>query len=82
MAADVDKRTPENGSKAPPHAGMASPGPRSSIGKVLWTLSLVAAVPLFAFGVRYYQDAQLLKRQVRHASVTQLFHAVFAEHIG
>ncbi|TWW72017.1 Selenoprotein N [Takifugu flavidus] len=62
MAADVDKNTPENGSKTPPHAGNANPGSRSWICKGLWTLILVTAVPLFAFGVKYYQDAHLLKR--------------------
>lgn len=81
MAADVDKNTPENGSKTPPHAENANPGSRSWICKGLWTLILVAAVPLFAFGVKYYQDAHLLKRHVSHTSVTPLFNFVFVEHI-
>lgn len=77
MAADVDKSTPENGRKTPSHAGNASPGSRSWICKGLWTLILVGFVPLFAFGVKYYQDAQLLKRHVRHP----LFNLVFGNYI-
>lgn len=69
MAADVDKATPENGNKTRPRAGNADPGSKSWVWKGLWTLTLIGAVPLFAFGVKYYQDAQLLERHVRHISV-------------
>lgn len=65
MAADVDKTTPENGSKISARTGHQSPGSGSWISKGLWTLLLVGAVPLLAFGAKYYQDAQLLKRHVR-----------------
>lgn len=80
MAADVDKTSPENGSNTPPQAGNANPGYRSWICKGLWTLILVAAVPIFAFGIKYYQDAQFLKRHVRHTSVSQ-FNSVLVKHI-
>lgn len=56
MAADVDKATPENGSNR------ARSG--SWILRGLWTLVLVAAVPLLAVGIKYYRDAQLLRRHV------------------
>lgn len=67
MAADVDKITLKNGTSSP-HTGFRSPW----IFKGVWTLFLLAAVPLLAFGVKYYQDAQLLKRHVRATSVTTL----------
>lgn len=67
MAADVDKIALENGTTSP-HTGLRSPW----ISKGVWTLLLLVAVPLLAFGVKYYQDAQLLKRHVRATSVTTL----------
>lgn len=72
MAADVDKTTPDDGSRIPPQIGHRSPGSGSWFSRGLWTLLLVAAVPLLAFGVKYYQDAQLLKRHVRPTSVLTL----------
>lgn len=72
MAADVDKTIPENGNNTPPpQAGKANSGFRSWICKGLWTVILVAAVPIFALGIKSYQDAQLLKRHVRHTSLMQ-----------
>ncbi len=70
MAADVDKTTPEDGSRIPPQNEPQSPGSGSFISRGLWTLLLLGAVPLLAFGIKYYQDTQLLKRQVRPTSVT------------
>ena len=69
MAADVDKTSPENGNDTPPQTGNATSGVTSGICKGLWTLILVAVVPIFAFGIKYYQDTHLLKRHVRHTSV-------------
>uniref|UniRef100_A0A3Q2W5Y1 Selenoprotein N n=1 Tax=Haplochromis burtoni TaxID=8153 RepID=A0A3Q2W5Y1_HAPBU len=62
MAADVDKRIPEEEKKIAPQNGKQSPGSRSWICRGMWTWVVVCAVPLFAFGIKYYQDAQLLKR--------------------
>uniref|UniRef100_A0A668UCG1 Uncharacterized protein n=1 Tax=Oreochromis aureus TaxID=47969 RepID=A0A668UCG1_OREAU len=62
MAADVDKRIPEEEKKISPQNGKQRPGSRSWICRGMWTLLVVCAVPLFAFGIKYYQDAQLLKR--------------------
>lgn len=72
MAADVDKTTPEDGSRISPQNVHRSPGSGSWISKRLWTLLLVGAVPLLAFGIKYYQDALLLKRHVRSTSVITL----------
>lgn len=71
MAADVDKTIPKNGNNTPPQAGNANSGFRSWTCKGLWTVIIVAAVPIFALGIRYYQDTQLLKRHVRHTSLMQ-----------
>ncbi|KAM3594496.1 uncharacterized protein V6R79_008969 [Siganus canaliculatus] len=62
MAADVDKTTSEDGNKISPQNGHRGSGSRSWISKWLWTLLVVGAVPLFAFGIKYYQDTQFLKR--------------------
>uniref|UniRef100_A0A3Q1F5A9 Selenoprotein N n=1 Tax=Acanthochromis polyacanthus TaxID=80966 RepID=A0A3Q1F5A9_9TELE len=62
MAADVDKRTSEEESKIWPQNGRRTPGSGSWIYRGMWTLLMVCAVPLLAFGIKYYQDAQLLKR--------------------
>lgn len=56
MAADVDKTTPEDGHRAR--------GSGSWVFRGMWTLLFVAAVPLLAFGIKYYQDTQFLKRHV------------------
>ena len=75
MAADVDKRIPQelaenvtppadqHGADAgvPSHRGAR----RSCITRLLWTLMVVAVVPVLAFGIKYYQDRLLLKRHVR-----------------
>lgn len=76
MAADVDKATPENGSKISAQTGHQSPGSGSWISKGLWTLLLVGAVPLLAFGLKYYQDAQLLKRHVRSVITLRASHNI------
>lgn len=71
MAADVDKTSPVNGNNTPKQAGNANSGFRSWLCKGLWTLILVSAVPILALGIKYCQDAQLLKRHVRYTSVIQ-----------
>uniref|UniRef100_A0A3Q3WLV8 Uncharacterized protein n=1 Tax=Mola mola TaxID=94237 RepID=A0A3Q3WLV8_MOLML len=58
MAADVDKI----GSEIPPRTARQNPGSGSWLSKGLWTLLVVGAVPLLAFGVKNYRDANLLKR--------------------
>lgn len=68
MAADVDKISPENQSKISPQTGHRTPGSGSWISRGVWTLLIVGAVPLLAFGIKYYQDAQLFKRHVRSTS--------------
>lgn len=65
MAADVDKTTAENGRNISNRTERQSPGTGSWVSRGLWTLLLVGAVPLVALGVKYYQDAQLIKRHVR-----------------
>lgn len=65
MAADVDKTTAENGRNISNRTERRSPVPGSWVTRGLWTLLLVGAVPLLALGVKYYQDAQLIKRHVR-----------------
>lgn len=73
MAADVDKRFSEDRSETPPLNGhqnrdSRSDGSVSGTGKGSWisrgikTLLMLGIVPLLAFGIKYYQDAQLLKR--------------------
>lgn len=64
MAADVDK----NGSEIPPRTARQNPGSGSWLSKGLWTLLVVGAVPLLAFGVKNYRDAHLLKRHVSRIS--------------
>uniref|UniRef100_A0A3Q3A7F9 Selenoprotein N n=1 Tax=Kryptolebias marmoratus TaxID=37003 RepID=A0A3Q3A7F9_KRYMA len=62
MAADVDKRSPETESK-PGQSGRRTAGSGSSwFRRGTWTLLVLCAVPLLAFGVKYYQDVQLLRR--------------------
>ncbi|KAF1374793.1 hypothetical protein PFLUV_G00232780 [Perca fluviatilis] len=60
MAADVDKK--EDDSKHSQQNGHQSPSYGSWICRGIWTLLIVGAVPLLAFWIKYYQDAQLLKR--------------------
>ncbi|KAM7375954.1 hypothetical protein PAMP_005708 [Pampus punctatissimus] len=62
MAADVDKRSPGDQSRNVPQGGHQSPGSGSWISRLMWTLFMVAVVPLLAFGIKYYQDTQLLRR--------------------
>lgn len=62
MAADVDKTTPEDRSVISQQNGHQRPSRGSWISRAVWTLLIVGAVPLLAFGIKYYQDAQLLKR--------------------
>ncbi|KAJ0063117.1 hypothetical protein NL108_012580 [Boleophthalmus pectinirostris] len=65
MAADVDKSPEEDGSsRNPVRNGAARPGTSSVwwVRRGMWLLILVGAAPLLAFGVKYYQDAQLLRR--------------------
>lgn len=80
MAADVDKRIPEEENATPPEnepqngdsqsGGLPSGRSlRSSwITRLISTLLMVAVVPVLAFGIKYYQDAQLLKRHVRYTT--------------
>lgn len=63
MAADVDKKEDDN--KHSQQNGHQSPNYGSWICRGIWTLLIVGAVPLLAFWIKYYQDAQLLKRHVR-----------------
>lgn len=65
MAADVDKIIPEDESNVSQRNGHLSPSSGSWIFRGIWTLLILAAVPLLAFGIKYYQDAQLLQRHVR-----------------
>lgn len=65
MAADVDKTPAENGRNVSNRTERQSPGSGSWLCRGLWTVLLVGAVPLVALGVKYYQDAQLVKRHVR-----------------
>lgn len=65
MAADVDKTSQdEDGSRDPVQNGTARPGTCSGsrIWRGIWVLIIVGAVPLLAYGIKYYQDAQILKR--------------------
>lgn len=62
MAADVDKTIPEDESTNSRQNGDRSPSSGSWISRVIWTLLMVVAVPLLAFGIKYYQDAQFLQR--------------------
>lgn len=68
MAADVDKRVGEDESRKRTQNGQQTPVTGSWSCRRTWTLLLVVAVPLLAFGIKYYQDAQLLKRHVSHVS--------------
>ncbi|MEQ2171727.1 hypothetical protein GOODEAATRI_013747 [Goodea atripinnis] len=61
MAADVDKTIPEK-ERRNGHNGQTSPGSGSWFYRGMWTLLVVCAVPLVAFGIKYYQDSQLLRR--------------------
>lgn len=65
MAADVDKTPPGNESNSSRRGGRRSPGRGSWVSRGVWTLLVVAAVPLLAYGIKHYQDAQLLQRHVR-----------------
>lgn len=62
MAADVDKTTAENGRNISNRTERHSPGSGSWVSRGLWTVLLVGAVPLLALGLKYYQDALLIKR--------------------
>lgn len=65
MAADVDKTTPgEDGSRNPAQNGISRPGtfPGSGVWRGFWILAVVGAAPLLAYGIKYYQDCQILKR--------------------
>ncbi|MED6266846.1 hypothetical protein CHARACLAT_006140 [Characodon lateralis] len=61
MAADVDKTIPEK-ERRNGHNGQTNPGSGSWFYRGMWTLLVVCAVPLVAFGMKYYQDSQLLRR--------------------
>lgn len=63
MAADVDKRGTEEESRVQPGNEPRVPGSGSRTFRGVWSLLLVAAVPLLAFGIQKYQDAELLRRQ-------------------
>lgn len=57
MAADVDKTRAKDGSR-----NSVQNGTGSWFWRGIWTLLIVGSVPLLAFAIKYYQDAQLLKR--------------------
>jgi len=61
MAADVDKEISDKESNVRQN-GHQTPGSGSWFYRGMWTLLMVFAVPLLAFGFKYYQDAQFLKR--------------------
>lgn len=74
MAADVDKEKPENKNVTYPeneHSNAEFQGgghtkarsKRFCISRGFSVLLMFAVVPVLAFGLKYYQDAQLLKRQ-------------------
>lgn len=65
MAGDVDNRVPEDVNKIPAQNDLQSPGSGSWIWKAVWTVVVIGAVPLLAFGIKYYQDARLVRRHVR-----------------
>uniref|UniRef100_A0A7N8Y2R3 Selenoprotein N n=1 Tax=Mastacembelus armatus TaxID=205130 RepID=A0A7N8Y2R3_9TELE len=67
MAADVDKRIPKDESKISPQNEHRAPGSGSRVSRGMWSLLVVAAVPLLAFGIKYYQDAQLVRRHEESA---------------
>lgn len=60
MVADDDEGQGGDESRTSSQNGQQSSG--SGISRGVWTLMLAAAVPLLAFGIKYYQDSQLLKR--------------------
>lgn len=65
MAADVDQTAQgEDGSIDPVQNGTLRPGTQSGsrVRRGIWILFIVGAVPLLAFGIKYYQDAQILQR--------------------
>lgn len=61
MAADVDKRPAEQDSHITPENEPQATDPWSRRSGGLGILLVVVAVPLLAFGIKKYQDAQLLK---------------------
>uniref|UniRef100_A0A8C6S9Z7 Selenoprotein N n=1 Tax=Neogobius melanostomus TaxID=47308 RepID=A0A8C6S9Z7_9GOBI len=64
MAADVDKSTQgEDGSRDPGQIGIPRPGTRlgSWVWRGIWVLFIVGAAPLVAYGIKSYQDAQIVK---------------------
>uniref|UniRef100_M4A024 Selenoprotein N n=1 Tax=Xiphophorus maculatus TaxID=8083 RepID=M4A024_XIPMA len=61
MAADVDKSTPER-ERSTGGSGQRSPGCGAWFRGWMWTLLAVCAVPLAGFGMKYYQNSQLLRR--------------------
>ncbi|KAJ4939958.1 hypothetical protein JOQ06_029393 [Pogonophryne albipinna] len=76
MAADVDQTIPEDERNISPQKGNQSPATGSWICRGIWTLLLIGAVPLLAFGIKYYQDAQLHKRHeesIRNLGAEGLF---------
>lgn len=64
MAADVDKLHAEDGSRKSAENGKAPRGcgAVSWVWRGLWAVLVVCAVPLLAYSIKYYQDAQLLRR--------------------
>uniref|UniRef100_A0A3P9Q7Q3 Selenoprotein N n=1 Tax=Poecilia reticulata TaxID=8081 RepID=A0A3P9Q7Q3_POERE len=61
MAADVDKSAPER-ARSTGRSGQRSPGCGAWFRGGMWTLLAVCAVPLAGFGIKYYQNSQLLRR--------------------
>lgn len=65
MAADVDKATrSEYESQITAQNGISRPGTfsRSWVWRGFWVLIVFGAAPLLAYGIKYYQDVQILKR--------------------
>lgn len=90
MAADVDKRIPEDkkaclgeDERLDKSQGGERPSPgrskRSWIIGAMSTLLMFIIVPLLAFGYTYYQDSQLLKRHVSSTSVSMFYASCSAD---
>lgn len=62
MAADVDQGQDGDESRNYPQKGQQNPDAATWISRGLWSLFLGVALPLLAFGIKYYIDSQLLKR--------------------
>lgn len=76
MAADVDQKITAEERSVSPQNVHPSPASGSWLYRGVWTLLVVAAVPLFGFGIKHYQDLQLQKRHeesIRNLGAEGLF---------